>query len=147
MSSTTNTAAGAIRSRFSTQWASLRSYNAPKLKERVAWDNVPFTPPDAEWVRLSILWGDGFEMTAGDTGVGETETVGVVSVQIFTQPGTGSGLAEQMAEDARDIFNRVDLSGSGYVIRFGAPSGPKPAQRDGWWQQIVDTPFSLEETV
>ncbi|HEX7048654.1 MAG TPA: phage tail terminator-like protein [Longimicrobiales bacterium] len=144
MASELRAKAAAIRAHFATEWKAARGYTDEQLGERVAWEGVDFTPPASEWVRLSILWGDAFEQTMGGPAVGKNEVVGVVSVTLFYPPGRGTGVLEGLADDVRDIFNRAEVSG----VRFGAPSGPKPArERDGWVQTTVDVPFTVEETI
>lgn len=144
MASSTRAHSGAIRTLFATEWKAARGYVEEEFAARVAWPGVPFTPPDAEWVRFNILWGDGFVQTMGGPGLGTNELVGVVSIQLFVKPGSGSGALEGYCDDVREIFNRVEVSG----VRFEAPSGPRPPQeRDGWLQGTVDVAFTVEETL
>ena len=154
MSADLNAAAGAIRDRFRTRWMQARGYDVDEFNRRVQFGATLFNPPDPdeanerfEWVRVSILWADAFELTIGDQGVGENEIVGVVSIAVFVRSGEGEGELETLCNLIRPIFDRVDLGN----LRFGAPSGPKPGppavENDGWEQRVIDVPFTLEETI
>lgn len=136
MASAINTAAEAIANRFDTNWPD----------SNIAWEGADFDPPStASWVRLTILWGDGNEMTYGGSGVGKNEIVGVVDIDLFAKPGEGTGAIEDDADTARDIFNRVKFSD----LTFYVPSAPRRigVDENGWLQYKVSCPFDLEETV
>lgn len=133
---------------------SLRGYDLDEFNRRVQFGGTLFNPPDPdeannrfEWVRVSILWGDAFELTIGDAGVGENEIIGVLSVAVFVPGGAGEGELEQLCSLIRSMFDRMDVGS----LRFGAPSGPKPGppavENDGWEQRVIDVPFTLEETI
>ena len=148
MASATNTHASTIEDRIKDA-STLGTFFTGIHKGRwydvaVAWEGMPFDPPDGIWFRVSILWGDSFLQTQGSPG-GANTLVGVLSFQCFDQPGNGTGRLYDLADVLRDLFNRNTVSG----IRFDAPSGPKPATRDedGWDGVIVDIPFEVDETV
>ena len=147
MASSLSSATGAIHARFSTQWTTAQGYTAAQLKARVAWPGQTFTPPDTEWVRFNVLWGDSFIDTMGGSGAGKNIAVGVVSVQVFVRPGIGTGVLDGLCDDVRDIFQRVELSGADYLVRFDAPSPPKALIDDEWVGRVVDVPFTAEETI
>lgn len=144
MASDLKAAAAAIRTRFADEWQAARGYTDAQLAARVEFEGTKFGKPDAEWARLTILWGNAFV----DTMNGRNVAVGVVSVQVFVQPGNGTGALEGYCDDVRDIFSRKELSGATYMVRFDAASAPRPTpDDDGWLVMLVDVPFTAEETI
>lgn len=154
MSADLNAAAGVIRDRFKTRWMQARSYDEAECEARVQFGATVFDPPAVdevdehyEWIRFTILWGDAFELTIGDTDVGENEIVGVLSIAVFVPTGSGEGELETLCSLIRPIFDRLDIEN----LKFGAPSAPKPGppavENDGWEQRVIDVPFTLEETI
>jgi len=113
----------------------------------IAWPGIDFDPPDGPWLQASIQWGDGFIETMGGSGSGTNAVVGVLTLNLFDKPGDGAGQVDSLADDARDLFNRAEVSG----VRFDAPSGPKPGEgRTGetaWLQRTVSVPFEIVETI
>lgn len=106
----------------------------------IRWPNVPFTPPDdAAWIAVDTLWGDGFLETKDGLNV----VVGVVNINVFIPTGHGDGDLLLLVDHARDMFNRVGVSG----VRFGVPSGPTFAEESKWRQGTVSCAFSVEETI
>lgn len=126
----------AILTRFKTQWAD---------RTPVSYPNVSFTPPEAgPWVRLDIVWGDATAATMGPVTKQRNTIVGVIFVNAFAVPGKGRGAVNSEADAARDIFNRLEVSG----VRFSVPSGPEPVRGDPEWEQVVvRIPFSVDELV
>ena len=135
MASEIHAAAAAIAAAVEAAWTG---------RTPIQWEGLDFRPPNGPWLRVAILWGEAFEQTIGGPGIGKNEVVGVLSLSIFGRPGRGTGELEAYADVLRDAFNRAEIG----KVRFGAPSGPRPAQeREGWIQMVVDIPFTLEETL
>lgn len=139
MASDLNAAAAAIETLFKTQW------DAAHADVPVAFGNVLADPSLEMWARLTVLMGDAFELTIGNAGAGQNEIAGVVMLNFFGRPNLGEGALTALADDARDIFNRVDV---GSNVHFEAPSGPtRGPGRDGWMQIDVTAPFTVDETI
>lgn len=136
MASALKAAQVAILTRFKTEWAD---------RTPVAWPNVVSTPPEAgPWVRFDIVWGDAEATTMGPAGKMRNTIPGVVFVNVFAAPGKGRGVLNDTADDVRDVFNRLEVSG----VRFNVPSGPEPVRGDPEWEQaVVRIPFSVDELV
>jgi hypothetical protein len=136
MASALKAAQIAILTRFKTLWAA---------RSPVAYPNIAFVPPEeGPWVRFDIVWGDGEPATMGQAGGKRNTLVGVIFVNVFANPGSGRGAANAEADAARDVFNRLEVSG----VRFSVPSGPEPVRGDPEWEQVVvKIPFSVDELV
>lgn len=137
MASDTMAAASAIEKAVNDNWD---AEVAP-----VAWPTVPFTKPDGPWIRVTIVWGDGFTETMGGSGTGLNRLVGVIIVQVFDKPGAGEGQLNGLADDVRDLFNRKILES---IVRCSAASPPQKAgDEKGWDQMNVSIPFEVIESV
>jgi hypothetical protein len=120
----------AIEARVAAQWAN----------DRIAWPNVHYEPPDDDsWLAVDILWGDGFIQTKN----GRNTLVGVLNLRVYVPTGTGEGTLGQLCDDARDMINRLEVSG----VRFDAPSGPRFSVDGKWRQGTVSCAFSTDEVI
>lgn len=111
----------------------------------IAWPNRPFsTVSVTAYIRPIIIWGRAVRLTIGSGGI--NRVTGLLSVDIFTQRGTGRGTALGYVDDVRDLFNRVTIAGIPDV-RFKAPTGavPFPATGEAWGMVNVAMPFELDE--
>lgn len=73
----------------------------------VAYPDMKFTAPDASsaWARITVQHVHGSrQVTLGQPGNRRFRKVGVITVQIFTPPGDGLTLADQLVKIAVDIF-------------------------------------------
>jgi hypothetical protein len=119
----------AVRAHFNTQWNSLTS---------IAWPDVPFTPPNATWVRFTLKNNAGFQATIGAPGSNMLRRIGVVYIQVFQKEGQGSTDARSKADTAADIFIANGLSGvtfSNVNVRDIGPDG------NGWYQVNVSAEY------
>lgn len=115
----------------------------------LTFDGVTFEPEDSAgalrefWARLTILFGDAFEATMGPEEVGENVVTGVVVIDLFGEPGYGTGPLLEKADMIRDVFNRQALDG----IEFRPTSGPTAprSEREGWLTVSLRTPFEVDE--
>lgn len=114
---------------------------------RIAWPQESYTPPQSRtWIQVNIVWG--METTLLSKG-GRNTLVGVVSINIFGPPKEGLGAVIRSADEVRDMFTRVDDTGSGAheAIRFQVPSPPVPVPGDEKWTQVnVSCAFTVDET-
>lgn len=132
MASAVKTANLAILARVDAQWGTTTD---------VAWPNVDFNPPDQDqWLRVDVVWGDGFLETMETTG--SNRLYGFVQLTLFGPQGAGLGALMTNIDTARDMLNR--WSGSG--VSFGATSGPMPIDDEQYAARMVSTPFDVRET-
>lgn len=136
--------AGLIRDPIET-WAKLKLVPWIALE----YDGVTYEPEDSAgalrefWARLTILYGDAFEETMGPEDVGHNRITGVAVLDVFGEPGKGTGPLTKKADEARAVFNRITLDG----IEFGPTSGPSAprVEREGWLMVSLRTPFAAFE--
>ena len=112
----------------------------------VAYENVPFDPPDVgvesnesnEWVRISILPGQTTQASLASSR--RWRTTGVVVVQCFIAKGIDNELALQLADDVVTAF-RGAVAG---VVTLMAPSIQRVGPRGSWYELNVTTPFRYD---
>lgn len=89
----------AILTLFRVAWlADATSQNVPLYY----WDVTADAPTDDEWARVTVR-----HLTGGNAAIGNKlfERTGVVTVQIFTQFGTGNVLSDELAQIAVNAFD------------------------------------------
>ena len=93
--------------------------NAPAYT--VAFQNVPFTPPNnTSWIQSSITFGIHESATLQSPTSGYNKHNGELIVNVFTPQGAGSGANYTIAERIKDLFHRQTVS----QIIFGDTVGP-----------------------
>lgn len=91
-----------IEARFLAQWV---TGSPSAARTAIGLPGHAFTPPtDASSVRLSILDGQGFNLSMGDPGANLVRYAGVVVIQIFTPGGVGTKAARDLADLIQPIF-------------------------------------------
>jgi hypothetical protein len=117
MSSTYNDVRAAIEQRIAAEIAAGPVYP-------VSYQNAPFTPPNnTPWLQVFIRFGDNAYATLlPPTGDGMNRQNGVVTINVFTPIGNGTGANYIIAERMKDLFDRQTVAG----IIFDAASGPAP---------------------
>lgn len=132
-----------IENRIKTEFA-----GSPALQ--VAYQNVPFTPPNnASWIQSSILWGDSAYLTlftgsSRGTGDGFDRRNGTLVFNIFTPKGNGPGAGLTIAQRCLDSFSRLKLQN----IIFDAANGPRTVESptpEGFFQTQVTITFEAFE--
>ena len=104
----------AIEARLATEMANAPAYT-------VAFQNVPFTPPNnTSWVQSSITFGTHESATLQAPTSGYNKHNGELIVNVFTPQGAGSGANYTIAERIKDLFHRQTVS----QIIFGDTVGP-----------------------
>jgi hypothetical protein len=132
MSTIVDDTRAAIEGRVASNWGNTR----------IRWPNVAYTPEEGKtWLAVDIRWGDGFIATKN----GRNRLIGVLFLTVFAPVGRGDGAISELADDARDLVNRLEVSG----VRFVAPSGPSFSTETAtkWRQAQVTCGFSVEEEV
>ena len=114
MTSTYNDIRAAIEGRIATEMALAPSYP-------VAYENVPFTPPNnLPWIQAKLTFGDNNYGTLQAPSVGFNRQNGLITIGIFTPVGVGAAANYTIAERMKDLFDRQTVSS----IIFDAASGP-----------------------
>lgn len=126
-------AEAAVRAHFNTQWNSAT---------QIAWPDIPFTPPNATWVRFSMKNNAGFQASIGAPGSNRFRRVGIVYIQVFQKEGQGSTDARTKADKAADIFIANGLSG----VRFKNVNARDIGPANGWYQWQVSAEFEYDHT-
>lgn len=129
-----------IRKRFKDQLTALGINTAT----RVAWPNVSFTPPNdpkSVWMRLTILGGEGTQLTIGAS-TNAHRFPGIIVVQVFAPTNKGDKDALAMADTVAGIFRNW----SGTTVSCGTAT-VKAIGPDGqdWYQVNVTIPFHRDE--
>lgn len=125
-----------IRSRFNTQWSSLQP-TIPAYFDNAGDDVTP--PQDSTWVRLTVLPGASQQVEMGN--LRRWRRVGVIIVQIFVPAASGTGLALELGDTVRDIFEGLTVSG----VIFRATSLNRVGLDGAWLQYNATTPFQADE--
>lgn len=138
MSSTFNDVRAAIEGRIATEMALSPTYP-------VSYQNVPFSPPNnTPWLQAFIRFGDSGYATLlplGATTKGFNRQNGVLTINVYTPVGLGTGANLVIAERAKDLFDRAQFSS----IIFDAASGPSqvtPAQPEPYYQTQLTASFT-----
>lgn len=126
----------AIRSRFNSQWSTLRP-TVPLYFDNAGDDVTP--PQNSAWVRLTVLPGASQQVEMGR--LRRWRRVGVIVVQIFVPAASGTGLAMEIGDTVRDIFEGVTLSG----VIFRATSLNRVGLDGAWLQYNASTSFQSDE--
>lgn len=125
-----------IRTRFDTEWQA----QSPSIE--YTFDNageLTEVPDNEPWVRLTVLPGTAQQVEMGNTR--RWRRPGVVVVQIFVPAASGTGLAQELGDRVRDIFEGRTVSG----VVFRATSLSRVAIDGPWLQYNATTPFHADE--
>jgi len=125
-----------IRSRFNTQWSSLRP-TIPVFFDNAGDDVQP--PQNSAWVRLTVLPGASQQVEMGR--LRRWRRAGVIAVQIFVPAASGTGLAQELGDTVRDIFEGLTISS----VIFRATSLNRVGLDGAWLQYNANTPFQADE--
>jgi hypothetical protein len=125
-----------IRSRFNTQWASLRP-TIPVFFDNAGDDVQP--PQNSAWVRLTVLPGASQQVEMGR--LRRWRRAGIIAVQIFVPAASGTGLAQELGDTVRDIFEGLTVSS----VIFRATSLNRVGLDGAWLRYNANTPFQADE--
>jgi hypothetical protein len=125
-----------IRSRFNTQWTALRP-TIPVFYDNAGDDVEP--PENSEWVRLTVLPGDSQQVEMGR--LRRWRRVGVIIIQIFVPAASGTGLAQELGDTVKQIFEGITVSS----VIFRATSLNRVGLDGAWLQYNATTPFQADE--
>ena len=125
-----------IRSRFNTQWSSLRP-TIPVFFDNAGDDVQP--PQNSAWVRLTVLPGSSQQVEMGR--LRRWRRAGVVAVQIFVPAASGTGLAQELGDTVIQIFEGLTLSS----VIFRATSLERVGLDGAWLQYNANTNYQADE--
>lgn len=122
----------AITSHFASGWGT-----------PIAYDNVNFTKPNEQWVRLSIQPNLG---EAVDIGANLERQSGLIFVQCFTPDNEGPYTPATLAQDVADKlrFKRLSRTGERDVRTYAATIN-RVGNSDGYHQINVSVAFEYDD--
>jgi len=109
----------------------------------LVWENGPVPDEDKIgpiWIDISIRWYGGQTLTIGE--VIQGRHTGVVSVQIFTREGEGTGQADELLDSLTDTLGSRRFGTS--HVKF--PQRTTPTDHLGWYKVGLLFPFSLDHS-
>ena len=110
-----NTVRSTIESRLSTELAS-----SPAIP--VVFSNQPFDATSNEsFVQCEVSFGSGEISSQGDQTNSNTILIGLLTLNIFTEQGVGSGGNFTICKRLRDLYNRITVSD----VIFDSVVGPE----------------------
>lgn len=133
----------AERASIETRWNTLWVTGSPSAaRTPTSYEDVPHEPVEGTpWVRLTILNGEGRQLSSGDPLNNMHRYVGIISLQIFTPAGQGSAAGKVLADLAAAVFRNQRFDS--IYSRVPYVSG---TSIDGNWQQTnVNVPFWRDE--
>lgn len=120
----------AIESRLLANWATTP----------IRFEGVPFTEPSSAYVALTVLTGEGVQISLGDVAL--RRWPGVIVIQIFVPELSGTRQAKTYADSLGAIFDRAQFSSDNSgVISCRTPSVETIGMLEGWWQVNVLIPY------
>jgi len=110
-----NTVRSTIEARLSTELAS-----SPAIP--VVFNNQPFDSTSNEsFVQCEVSFGTGEVLSQGDQTNANNNVLGLVTLNVFTEQGIGSGGNFTICKRLRDLYNRITVSD----VIFDAVVGPE----------------------
>ncbi len=130
---TLNEAKESIYSRFVTEWGTTTpfTFDNEELEE----------PANDPWVRLTVRGLSRGQETLGRTGNRRFRSAALVFVQVYTRTNTGVKQGDELAVQAKDIFEAISFSGLDFnngVVRESGAQGK-------WYQHLAEIAFDYDE--
>tara|TARA_Y100000401_G_scaffold104134_1_gene95695 strand:- start:58 stop:483 length:426 start_codon:yes stop_codon:yes gene_type:complete len=111
----------------------------------VVFGNQPFNPtPGKNFVQCLIEFTGSEYITLGGTTNSTNNLTGLITINIFTKIGVGTGSNFILAKRIKDLYNRVKLND----IFFDPATGPaiiENAAPEGFVQSVMSIPFEIYE--
>ena len=111
----------------------------------VVFHNMAYEPtPNLSFVQCLVSFGAGEYLSQGLTTDSQNRIIGIVTINIFSAKGVGSGANYIIGKRIRDLYNRVIVSG----VFFDAATGPEAlllAAPEGYFQTQVRVTFEFIE--
>lgn len=126
-----------IETHFRDKWALTAFAALPVL-----WENVGVKQPTTDFILHRIISDDGKQMEMVGNGPALHRYVGIVQVDIFTLPGSGSSTARKISDAVADIYRRQQLiDTAGGVSTFRTPSARSMGNTQERYRFVVTCPF------
>lgn len=130
-----------IRRAFETTLKTWADALTPALP--VAWENVPFTPPDGRYARAFLLPADTERLFLEGTG---REYRGVFQVSLVMTLGSGAAAAESLLASLDAAFSVTITSGGLRVYLLTPFSASSPQPEEGRWVMPVSATYEALST-
>lgn len=128
---------------FFTEAATIEGYFIDNWDHtEIAHDNVTFDPVATvvkEYVRFSDLYAGGRQASLGNNPLFRYR--GMVAIQIFVKPNTGSARYLELVDFVTAIFRARRITD----VNFEVPYPVKIGNREGWYQVNVLCPYYRDE--
>ena len=117
-------------------------HGSPSLSRRITFDNEKFDEPiDGRWVRLAVRHTGRSQESLGGEGNRRFRSYGSVFVQVFTEAGERTLVADCIAQKIVEMFDVKSFDGLAFEAASSSEGGP-----EGKWNMvIVEAPFSYDE--
>ncbi len=133
-----NTVRAAIEGRIATELAS-----SPVIS--VVFNNMPFEPTiGTSFVQCLVNFAANTYESQTISSSTVNSVTGVLTLNIYSQAGIGSGANLTIAKRLRDLFNRIKVSD----IFFEPPNGPtllQSTEPEGYFQSVINVDFEIFE--
>ena len=114
---------------------------------KVVFGNQPFNPsPGKNFVQCLVEFTGSEYITLGGTSNSTNNLTGLITFNIFTKIGVGTGSNFTLAKRIKDLYNRVKLND----IFFDPATGPaiiENAAPEGFVQSVMSIPFEIFENL
>tara|TARA_R100000388_G_scaffold92288_1_gene75149 strand:+ start:625 stop:1050 length:426 start_codon:yes stop_codon:yes gene_type:complete len=135
-----NTVRAAIEGRVATELAS-----SPAIS--VVFNNMPFEPTiGTSFVQCLVNFGTNTYESQTISSSTVNSITGVLTLNIYSKTGIGSGANLTIAKRLRDLFNRQKVSD----IYFEPPNGPtllQSTEPEGYFQSVINVDFEIFENL
>ena len=112
----------------------------------IVFNNTPFDASTVDkYIQCVTSFGSSEYLTQGTDSSSTNLVVGLITFNIYTKQGVGSGENFAIGKRLRDLFNRITVSD----VRFDPPIGPEIFQSspEGKFQTQIRITFELYETL
>mgnify|MGYP003122332883 FL=1 len=135
-----NTVRAAIEGRVATELAS-----SPVIS--VVFNNMPFEPTiGTSFVQCLVNFAANTYESQTISSSTVNSVTGVLTLNIYSKAGIGSGANLTIAKRLRDLFNREKVSD----IYFEPPNGPtllQSTEPEGYFQSVINVDFEIFENL
>jgi len=112
----------------------------------LVFNNIPFDASTVDkYIQCVTSFGSSEYLTQGTDSSSTNLVVGLITFNIYTKQGVGSGENFAIGKRLRNLFNRITVSD----VRFDPPIGPEIFQSspEGKFQTQIRITFELYETL
>ena len=112
----------------------------------IVFNNTPFDASTVDkYIQCVTSFGSSEYLTQGTDSSSTNLVVGLITFNIYTKQGVGSGENFAIGKRLRDLFNRITVSD----VRFDPPIGPEIFQSspEGKFQTQIRITFELYEAL